>query len=155
MHKIYAPKHNAKKGPDKDSYRDCIDLAAKLAALLDLDPGNYLSVDEVMKSNAVLLVSNNPNITKLPKRMVEDLPFRIKQVSHLVKLQEINEELSKHALLLQKRVESADVEFEAKLAELKREYNAKIDNANVALDSDVSTLVGLIAIDQELEDDYA
>jgi hypothetical protein len=108
-----------------------------------------------MKSNAVLLVSNNPNITKLPKRMVEDLPFRIKQVSHLVKLQEINEELSKHALLLQKRVESADVEFEAKLAELKREYNAKIDNANVALDSDVSTLVGLIAIDQELEDDYA
>lgn len=93
-HKIYQVPEGAQKGHDKILFRDCIDVIAKLAALLDRDANDYTSFDDILKSHAVSFVSNNPNITGL---VITDNPMRMKQVSHLGKMKDINDALLKES----------------------------------------------------------
>lgn len=155
MHKIYAPKPNTKTGPTKDLYRDCVDLAVKLAALLDIDPVDYQSVDQVMQSNAVFLISNREPITKFPKRIVEDLPLRIKQVSHLGKLEVINNDLLKYANSLDKKEMEATLKLKAAEKAAKASFEMEIADARTTLELEVSNLLGHCANDPDLGGSYA
>lgn len=154
LHKPYASKAvftPPNTGPDKAKYRDCVDIAVKLAALLDSDLTDYASVDEVMKSGVVALVSNNKDITRLEI----DQPLRIKQVSHLGKIRQINDELLKQKLSYDKSIEDAQIKFRAEQQALKQKYDAEFSRINTDYDGEVSTLIGQVASDSELEGSYA
>lgn len=145
-HKIYAPKAGVTTGPNKDQYRDCIDLAAKLAALLDMDTTNYTNHDDIIKSEVVKVVSNNLAITKLEV----DNPLRIKQVSHLKKMSEISQALQQ---LNDKAKIEAEKALQIRKAEeqaAKDKYNSQIIEINNDLESNISELIGKVAEDSDL-----
>ena len=149
LHKIYTPKGTP--GPAKDLYRDCIDLSVKLAALLNSGTDDYNSVDEVMVSNVAHLVSNNKAITKIDI----DQPLRIKQVSHLPKIKEINKELLEHTRFLEQKMKSARDKLDQEKALLQQIYDTEIAQADAEYEAGIMGLVVQVAADPELGGHYA
>jgi hypothetical protein len=87
-------------------YRDCVDVAVKLATLLDHDTTDYVSHDQIMASGAVKFVSNNKDITGIT---IAGKALRIKQVSDLTAMRMVNDTLQKQlAKLMQNRKDAQD-----------------------------------------------
>jgi hypothetical protein len=156
LHKPYSPKATStppNTGPDKAKYRDCVDIAVKLAALLDLDPTDYTSHDQVMQSGAVRLVSNALAITRLD--IPADNPLRIKQVSHLGLIRQINDDLLRQSVALVQKIKDALAIRKAEEIAAKQKYEATEAQANMDYGTDVSGLIGQVAQHPELADgDY-
>ena len=152
LNKIYTSKPiiTPKTGPSGKQFRDCTDIAAKLAALLDQDPNDYADVSSVMKSKAVHLVSNTAIITKLPEKAVEDQACRVKQVSHLTKMEKINDELQKYNTSLRQDISNAKAKCDAAQAAAKAALDQEEKDAYNTLDVEVSTLIGQCGADPEL-----
>jgi hypothetical protein len=147
-HKIYAPKTGVKTGPKKDEYRDCTDIAVKLAALLDKDTTDYQDLDGIMKSEAVRLVSNQGAITKV---VIEDKPIRIKQVSNLDKTKEINESFVSKNNAYQQNLKNKKEELRIEQEALKQKYQVNFDQITSSYENDLVSLIGQFATQTELE----
>ena len=61
-YKIYSRPEKSTTGFAPDKFRDCIDIAVKFALLLNQDKGLYKTIEEVMQSNVVKLITNNSKI---------------------------------------------------------------------------------------------
>ncbi len=155
LHKPYAPQATAtppNTGPNPAKYRDCVDIAVKLASLLDNDVTDYISTDDVMKSDAVKLVSNNKDITKLP---IFDQTLRIKQVSDLLEMQKINQTLQDQLLAYVKDTKDAKNKFDIAKSLLQQQFEAECNQIDTNYDAEISALIGQVANNSALEGDYA
>lgn len=105
LFKIYNRPTNKETGYAEYKWRDCIDVAVKLAFLLNTEERSYTSIKEVMGSNVVKQITNNDKID--PNYPEIDKPLRAKQSSNLEKINEINtllNEISKTKLKKQEEV---------------------------------------------------
>lgn len=75
---IYKPKNNENVGPNGGQYRDCIDIAVKLAFMLD--KAGTLSLEDIAKLDAVRAISNNNAIDD--NFVGRDCSVRVKQNSN-------------------------------------------------------------------------
>jgi hypothetical protein len=79
---IYIPeKDNV--GPNPSQFRDCIDIAVKLAFGFEVQEGNAVNALSLSSNEVVLMVSNNPNLDTVALAVVSDVPVRVKQRSDL------------------------------------------------------------------------
>ena len=104
-----------------------------------------------MVSNVAHLVSNNKAITKIDI----DQPLRIKQVSHLPKIKEINKELLEHTRFLEQKMKSARDKLDQEKALLQQIYDTEIAQADAEYEAGIMGLVVQVAADPELGGHYA
>ena len=86
--KIYQPYSSTKGliGPQEFQWRDCVDIAVKIAFCLNNDQEIYNSLDDLIKSEAIKCISNNDNfnesfISDKIKNHFLQIPLRIQQKS--------------------------------------------------------------------------
>jgi hypothetical protein len=134
-YKIYSRPEKSETGFGQEKFRDCIDLAVKLAFLLNQDQTPYLTIDDIMASNAVRLITNNSAIDGMvftPQDLV-----RLKQSSNIEKIMQCNEQMqtvsrqetqkAQEALkLFQKRTEEIKLEYESKMKEINTEHKEQL-----------------------------
>jgi hypothetical protein len=129
-YKIYSSPKDSMKGFALDKYRDCIDIAVKLAFVLSKNP--YKSLDEIMKSKFVEFVTNNSKIDKLAFK--ESELIRKKQSSDIEKIIECYQEMLKISTLETVKREMAFKEYEEKITTIKNDYSltlSKIDEEHL------------------------
>jgi len=80
-YKIYSRPDGSKTGFVLEEFRDCIDIAVKLGLLLNKDVTPYKTIEEVMGSDAVNLITNNSKINGMDFRAKELI--RLKQSSDI------------------------------------------------------------------------
>ena len=101
-YKIYSRPEKTKTGYDKNEWRDCIDVAVKLAFGLNNDPNVYKSINEVMSSGSIKLITNNSVIDKFFPD-IKNVSFRSKQSSDLEIIKNKNKVFE---ILWNKKIES-------------------------------------------------
>ena len=75
-------------GPNPDQYRDCIDIAVKIAFGLDREKDQAISLDNMKDSQTVKIISNNQTINKsmpddMHTKQFVKAPLRIQQKSNI------------------------------------------------------------------------
>jgi hypothetical protein len=86
MVKIYVTPEGSDKGFAHDKYRDCIDIAAKLALMWQKMKPEAVNIQELAKDDVVKMITNNAELDKTIS--VTDRAIRVKQASdpRIVKL---------------------------------------------------------------------
>jgi hypothetical protein len=153
-HKIYTPPSNEseiaqelqKQGFNKvtgyspEQWRDCIDVAVKLAFLLNEDTLQYQSVVDIMSSEQVKLVTNNSDIDCLDFKK-SDL-IRIKQISDVSKISECNQKMLLMSQLRTKQKEDAFSIFNEEQQRIKIQYDNILEEINEKYSSELVELSG-------------
>lgn len=80
-HKIYSRPTKSETGFSPEKFRDCIDIAVKLGLFLNKDGNEYKEIEEVMTSDAVKFITNNPLLQNF-KFSLDNL-IRLKQSSDI------------------------------------------------------------------------
>ena len=104
-YKIYSRPENSETGFDISKFRDCSDIAAKLSFLLNQDQNYYQTIDEIMNSDAVKLITNNymiDGITFKPQDLV-----RLKQSSDIEKIINCNTQMQEISEVENKKAQEA------------------------------------------------
>jgi hypothetical protein len=83
-HKIYSRPDGSNTGYASNKFRDCIDIAVKLGLLLDQDKTAYGTIEDIIKSQATKLITNNPLLHNM-KFSIDNL-IREKQSSDIDKV---------------------------------------------------------------------
>ncbi len=105
-------------GPKPDQFRDCIDIAVKLAFGFEAMQGNSLDSESLASHEVVQMVSNNPDLDKVAPTFVTDIPLRVKQRSDLKIIKqfyEVEKLLSLDYQLLKVLCSKSRVELESTL----------------------------------------
>lgn len=90
-HKIYCRPEKSETGFSPDKFRDCIDVAAKLGLLLNQEEKQYKNIEEIIRSEPVTLITNNPLLHNM-KFSTADL-IRDKQSSNIDKVISSNQKM--------------------------------------------------------------
>lgn len=86
---IYEPKDKYKVGPEPQKYRDCVDIAVKLAFRLNASD-EYIDPKAIAKSNTVMCITNQSENFFA----IAETPLRIKQASDIKISQQANDLLN-------------------------------------------------------------
>jgi hypothetical protein len=82
LYKIYSRPEGSKTGFASDKFRDCIDIAVKLAFGLNSDVSSYENLLDLIKSQTVKFITNNTGIDKFFPD-IKNITLRSKQSSDL------------------------------------------------------------------------
>jgi len=82
LYKIYSRPEGSKTGFASDKFRDCIDIAVKLAFGLNSDVSSYENLLDLIKSQTVKFITNNAGIDKFFPD-IKNITLRSKQSSDL------------------------------------------------------------------------
>lgn len=121
-YKIYSRPEKSETGFGQGKFRDCIDLAVKLAFLLNQDQTLYSTIDDIMASNAVKLITNNS--------LIDGMEFnhqnlvRIKQSSNIEKIIQCNERMKQ----INEKIIQENLEFEIQRKALEDTHYLALNN---------------------------
>lgn len=121
-YKIYSRPEKSETGFGQGKFRDCIDLAVKLAFLLNQDQTPYSTIDDIMASNAVKLITNNS--------LIDGMEFnhqnlvRIKQSSNIEKIIQCNERMKQ----INEKIIQENLEFETQRKALEDTHYLALNN---------------------------
>jgi hypothetical protein len=110
LYKIYSRPDNTITGYAKVLWRDCVDIAVKLAFGFNMETEVYKSIDEVVKSKIVKLITNNRDIDQMMFKP-QDL-IRLKQSSDFDKILFCNEQMKKETEKIKIKVSIENELFE-------------------------------------------
>ena len=110
LYKIYSRPDNTITGYAKVLWRDCVDIAVKLAFGFNMETEVYKSIDEVVKSKIVKLITNNRDIDQMMFKP-QDL-IRLKQSSDFDKILFCNELMKKETEKIKTKVSIENELFE-------------------------------------------
>jgi hypothetical protein len=141
LHKIYVRPDKSTIGPSSSDYRECIDISIKLAALLARDDTIYSDHEQIMASNNVRLLSNNIKIMKLDI-LDANIPLRIKQISDLGEMVEINSRLLEHDLIYETKRKAEDARFDEEMQQVKKNHDQELRLINEEQENSALELLG-------------
>lgn len=124
-YKIYSRPEGFKTGFAPDKFRDCIDIAVKLAFGLNNEKSIYKNIDEVVKSEIVLWVTNNDKIdnTIFYSKIIAVREKQKSDIEQIVKFNINQQKLnSSHKEVKLKKY----IEYQDALKELKISYEKSI-----------------------------
>ena len=119
--KIYSRPEGTNTGYNKEKYRDCIDIAVKIAFVLNNSGNSYENFDEIMNSQVIKLITNNSNIDGLIFTN-HDL-IRQKQSSSFEKIIDCNQKMKVSSAIEGLKREKAFEDFTTKTNEIKTNYD--------------------------------
>lgn len=141
-YKIYAPignnteigknleeKFGSITGYNKDQYRDCIDIAVKIAFALKKDDTQYKRVEEIINSTAIKLITNNKAIDKISSEN-PIVSNRLKQASDYNKIIDSNLELKAFNSIQSDKDKKSLEDYNSAIMELKQNYDLQITAHN-------------------------
>ena len=140
LYKIYSRPDNTITGYAKVLWRDCVDIAVKLAFGFNMETEVYKSIDEVVKSKVVKLITNNDKIDD-SIFYSKNVSARIKQQSDIDLVQKFFEQQKEQNKIFKKSKLEADNLLNEKINNLQLEYN---HNLIVLEEKCASALLGLI-----------
>ncbi len=139
-YKIYSRPEKSDTGFDIRKFRDCSDIAAKLSFLLNQDQNSYQTIDEIMNSDAVKLITNNymiDGITFKPQDLV-----RLKQSSDIEKIINCNTQMQEISEVENKKAQEALALLQRKTAEINAEYKNSLEDIKIEHEKHITDLLG-------------
>ena len=118
--KIYSRPEKTITGYDKTKYRDCIDIAVKIAFVLNNSGSSYKNLEDIMNSQVIKLITNNSNIDELIFTN-RDL-IRPKQSSNFEKVIDCNQKMTVYSTIEKLKREKALEDFTIQTNEIKVNY---------------------------------
>ena len=118
--KIYSRPEKSETGFAPEKYRDCIDIAVKVAFVLNNSGNSYRNFDEIMNSQVIKLITNNSNIDGLIFTN-HDL-IRQKQSSSVEKIIDCNQKMMVASTMEQLKREKALEDFTTQTNQIKINY---------------------------------
>jgi len=112
-------------GYSKDQYRDCIDVAVKIAFSLKKDDTQYKKIEEILNSTAIKLITNNKAIDKISSEN-PIVSNRLKQASDYSKIIESNMKLTSISAIQSDKDKYSLEEFNFATQKVKENYNLQI-----------------------------
>jgi len=124
LYKIYSRPDKTETGYAKELWRDCVDIAVKLAFGFNTDSQIYTSIDEIMKSKVVNLITNNKDIDQIS--INNKSIIRLKQASDFESILKCNKELIDYNFILKNKSEEAFKIYKAAQLKIKNDYDCLI-----------------------------
>ena len=119
-YKIYSPFDNAKTGSALDEWRDCVDIAVKLAFGF-----NKLGVEEnILQDKTVISISNNKDIDN--NIFYKTSSIRKKQSSDIDIIKKFNVSLQKYNIELKEQKTNEFLKYDEQRKVLENQYNSTI-----------------------------
>lgn len=118
--KIYSRPEKSETGFSTDKYRDCIDIAVKIAFVLNNSGNSYENFDEIMNSQVIKLVTNNAIIDGVV--LSDNFPTRVKQISNFDKIIECNINLKLYNEILRGKQKVAQQIKEESIKKVEEDY---------------------------------
>ena len=137
LYKIYSRPEGSKTGFSYDNFRDCIDIAVKLAFGLNSDLNNYGSLAELMKSQTIKFITNNFAIDGIS---VNNKSIRLKQTSDFEKILNCNKKLELYSETLKEKESKALKIYKEAQAKIKEQYDFTVQLSQDTYEKD---LIGL------------
>lgn len=138
LYKIYSRPEGSKTGFTSDKFRDCIDIAVKLAFGLNSDVNNYESLSDIlMKSQIVKFITNNFAIDGISST---NKPIRLKQASDFKDIIACNKKLEAYSKELKEKEAQALKIYKEAQAKIKEQYDFTV---RLSQDDYEKELIGL------------
>jgi len=132
QYKVYSRPEESKTGYGPKLYRDCVDIAVKIAFVLNNSGNTYKDLNELMSSQAIKLVTNSSIIDEMIFTN-HDL-IRQKQASNIEKIIDCYQKMTKISTIETLKREKAFDDFTIKTNEVKTNYEniiGKIDEEHL------------------------
>lgn len=137
LYKIYSRPEGSKTGFASDKFRDCIDVAVKLAFGLNIDTNNYESLLDLMKSQTVKFITNNFAVDGISST---NKPIRLKQASDFKGIIACNKKLEAYSTELKEKEAQALKLYKEAQAKIKEQYDFTV---RLSQDDYEKELIGL------------
>lgn len=124
QYKLYSRPEESNTGYNPKLYRDCVDVAVKIAFVLNNSGNTYRNLNEIMDSEMIKLITNNSLIDKTTFKISELV--RNKQSSDFGKIIETNKKMEKFSALEEFQKDSSLKTFSKKMELLQTEYNDEL-----------------------------
>jgi hypothetical protein len=136
-----------KTGPKVEQFRDCIDIAVKLALSFEAK-GNPIDQDRLDTNEVVQMVSNNADLDKAILKVTGEKAVRIKQRSNTESIKKFHQ----IEIILDEDIKRLDAIDHGKAVSCKKEYEAKL--ATTFEPENYGTMVqDLIKLDHDIRQD--
>lgn len=122
--KTLIEKYTSITGTKHDQYRDCIDIAVKIAFALNNSGNTYQNITEILGSSIMKLITNNPMVDGIV--LTDKFPTKLKQVSNFEKVIECNMSLKLYSELLKGKEKVAGAIKEKSIQEIEEKYLSSI-----------------------------
>ena len=144
MHDIYIGQ-KGKIGPKSDQFRDCIDIAVKLAFGFEAMQGNSVDPQSLGSHEVVRMVSNNTTLDDQAIELIKTSPVRLKQQSDV----DLMTKFRQIEVFLDQDLKGLDVMDKNKAATLEGKYSTILSKA-VAPENYRDIVHDLILLDNEI-----
>ena len=137
LYKIYSRPEGSKTGFASDKFRDCIDIAVKLAFGLNSDVSSYENLLDLIKSQTVKFITNNFAIDGISST---NKPIRLKQASDFKDIIACNKKLEAYTTELKEKEAQALKIYKEAQAKIKEQYDFTV---RLSQDDYEKELIGL------------
>lgn len=137
LYKIYSRPEGSKTGFASDKFRDCIDIAVKLAFGLNSDVSSYENLLDLIKSQTVKFITNNFAIDGISST---NKPIRLKQASDFKDIIVCNKKLEAYTTELKEKEAQALKIYKEAQAKIKEQYDFTV---RLSQDDYEKELIGL------------
>ena len=124
QYKVYSRPEESKTGYNLELYRDCVDIAVKIAFVLNNSGNTYKNLNEILDSQVIKLITNNSLIDKTTFKISELI--RNKQSSDFCKVIETNKKMEKFSALEEFQKDLSLKMFNKKTELLQTEYSNEL-----------------------------